>query len=61
MRDAPSVLKITINRKSTKSTRSHDTHVEVRANRRGEYDVPAILVEGCLGIKRSMEIKKRNE
>ena len=25
--------------------RSHDTHVEVGANRRGEYDVPAILVE----------------
>jgi len=41
-----SVLKITINRKSTKSTRSHDTHVEVGANRRGEYDVPAISVEG---------------
>ena len=35
MQDAPSMLKITINQKNTKSTTSHDTHVEVGNNRRG--------------------------
>ena len=46
MRDAPSMLKIIINQKSTKSTRWHDTHIEVGTNRRGGNNVSAVLVEG---------------